>query len=118
MGKVRFRFATPGQGRYCEVHDGAERCDAAFTYDSVGMTYLPDDSTKRVYRAVLIEPDIFVHCEVINGVKFHMGSYAEAAFDSDAALRERARASVARRRLALAEVRRRRGQGRARGNPE
>lgn len=51
-----------------------------------------------------------MHYEEIDGVQFDMESYAEAAFDSDAALRERALASVERRRLAIAEVQRRRGQ--------
>lgn len=51
MGEVRFRFETPGQGRSVKSNNGDERCDVALTYDSVGMTYLPDDPKKRVYRA-------------------------------------------------------------------
>ncbi len=114
MGEVRFCFEAPGQERYCEGHEGAERRDAAFRYDSVSMTYVPDDPTKRGYRAVLIQPDIFVHYEEVDGVTFDMESYAEAAFDRDAALRARATASVERRRLASAEVKRRRGGLRSR----
>jgi len=109
MGEGVFRFEAPGHGRYCDIRDGAEHCDAAFTYDSVSMNYLPDDPKKRTYRAVLIKPDIFVHYEEIEGVQFDVESYAAAAFDSDAELRKRAVASVERRRLASAEVKRRRG---------
>lgn len=110
IGEVEFRFEGPGQGRYCEVKNGVVLCDAAFAYDSCSMTYLPDDPKKHTYRAALIEPDIFVHYEEIDGVQFDTESYAETAFDSDAKLRERALGSVERRRLAAAEVKRRRSQ--------
>ena len=80
MGEVRFRFDSRGQGRYCDVRDGAERCDAAFTYDSVSMTYVPDDPAKRGYRAVLIEPDIFAQYEGVDGVKFGVLNQADTGW--------------------------------------
>ncbi len=117
MAEVVFRFEAPGQGRYCEVHDKVESCDAAFTYDQNSMTYLPNDPKKRVYRAVLTEPNVFVHYEEVRGVPFDMESYAEAAFDGDPAVRERAKASLARREQAVAEVKRRREQAASNTTP-
>ncbi|HEY9239334.1 MAG TPA: hypothetical protein VIP10_10895 [Burkholderiaceae bacterium] len=110
MGEVVFRFDGPGGGRYCEVRDKLERCDATFTYDSHSMSYLPHDPGTRLYRAVLTEPEVFVHYEEVRGVRFDMESHAEAAFDGSAAVRERARASLACRQNAVAEVKPRREQ--------
>jgi hypothetical protein len=94
--------------RYCPVRDGNEACNATLVFDDRSITFTFDDPKRLPERAVLANPNMFVHSREVEGVKFDQETYASDAFDQSAAVRQAAYASMQRYKRGVEEVTRRR----------
>lgn len=110
-GEAFYRLKENRTGRFCPVRNGREVCVGDLTFDDRSVTFTFDDPGKLPERAVLLDPDTFVHSREVEGVKFDVETYASEAFDRNPAVRQRARDSMERYKRGLEEVQRRRAAG-------
>ena len=106
--QVIVRVKGDRTARYCPVREGKEACTATLVFDDRSVTFTFDDPKRLPERAVLVNPDMFVHAREVEGVKFDQETYAADAFEKSAAVRQAAYDSMQRYKRGVEEVERRR----------
>jgi hypothetical protein len=109
-GEAIVRLTGDRTARYCPLRNAVEVCNADATFDDRSITLTFDDRDRVPDRIVLENEDTFVHFREVDGVKSDEESFASKAFDTSAAVRERARASMERYKRAIEQIKRRRAE--------